>query len=299
MTDMIQPMEQELNTSVPSDESVVAKLAGNPPPEALADGWIMHRSKSHLGNVYYFNQFTGDCRWEAPHLPRLNQFVAETLDGLNKLTAAGNTTNGTLEKKSILKKLQTGVAAPAPAPVIKTLTDKKGSKRSTDASKSTTSPSAPKSSLKTHSSKNASPSNSKKRSRDGGEKEAVVKKSKREVSQVRCLHILRKHAGSKRPKSWRNPKITVSKEDAIEELQGIMEVLQEEAGDPEGLRATFEELAKTESDCSSAKRNGDLGFFGRKKMQPAFEKASFALKVGELSKMVETSSGVHVILRIG
>ena len=75
-------------------------------------------------------------------------------------------------------------------------------------------------------------------------------------------------------------------------------MLQEVAGDFEELKATFEELAKTESDCSSAKRNGDLGFYGRKAMHPAFEKASFALKVGELSKMVETSSGVHVILRI-
>jgi NIMA-interacting peptidyl-prolyl cis-trans isomerase 1 len=64
------------------------------------------------------------------------------------------------------------------------------------------------------------------------------------------------------------------------------------------LRATFEELAKTESDCSSAKRGGDLGFFGRKKMQPAFEKASFGLRVGELSDVVDTSSGVHVILRL-
>ena len=65
------------------------------------------------------------------------------------------------------------------------------------------------------------------------------------------------------------------------------------------LRATFEELAKTESYCSSAKRGGDLGFFGRKKMQPAFEKASFGLKVGELtSEVVDTSSGVHIILRL-
>jgi NIMA-interacting peptidyl-prolyl cis-trans isomerase 1 len=42
-----------------------------------------------------------------------------------------------------------------------------------------------------------------------------------------------------------------------------------------------------------------LGFFGPKKMQPAFEEASFALKIGELSGIAETSSGVHVLLRIG
>jgi len=58
-------------------------------------------------------------------------------------------------------------------------------------------------------------------------------------------------------------------------------------------------MAKTESDCTSAKRGGDLGLFGRKKMQPNFEKASFALGVGEMSGIVETSSGVHILLRLG
>ena len=83
-------------------------------------------------------------------------------------------------------------------------------------------------------------------------------------------------------------------------MQGLLEILLEEEGNLDELRATFEELARTESDCSSAKRGGDLGFFGRRKMQPAFEEASFGLNVGELTKeIVETSSGVHLILRIG
>lgn len=118
--------------------------------------------------------------------------------------------------------------------------------------------------------------------------------------EVRALHILKKHKDSRRPSSWRQAKITQSKEEATEELLGLLEILQEEEGNTDELQATFEELARTESDCSSAKRGGDLGFFGRKKMQPAFEQASFALEVGELTKeVVETSSGVHLILRIG
>lgn len=139
---------------------------------------------------------------------------------------------------------------------------------------------------------------SRKRPHDGEEADAASKKSKTgKPSKVRILHILKKHKDSRRPSSWRQAKITASKDEAREELQGLIEILEEESG--EAQRATFEELARTESDCSSAKRGGDLGFFGPKKMQPEFEKASFALRIGQLSGIVETSSGVHVLLRIG
>jgi len=118
--------------------------------------------------------------------------------------------------------------------------------------------------------------------------------------EVRVLHILKKHMGSKRPTSWRNPKITQTKEEAHEELEGLLEILQEEEGDLKELRATFQELARTESDCSSAKRGGDLGFFGRRKMQPPFEEASFRLEIGEMTKsIVDTKSGSHILLRLG
>jgi NIMA-interacting peptidyl-prolyl cis-trans isomerase 1 len=135
---------------------------------------------------------------------------------------------------------------------------------------------------------------------DAAAAEPVEKKAKTvEPREVRVLHLLKKHRGSRRPASWRNPKITDTREEALVALQELMEILREVQADPKELRATFEELARTESDCSSFKRGGDLGFFGRRKMQPAFEHASFALKIGELSDVVETSSGVHAILRIG
>lgn len=63
--------------------------------------------------------------------------------------------------------------------------------------------------------------------------------------------------------------------------------------------ATLPELAKQFSDCSSAKKGGDLGEFGKGQMQKPFEDASFALKVGELSEPVFTDSGIHIILRTG
>ena len=62
--------------------------------------------------------------------------------------------------------------------------------------------------------------------------------------------------------------------------------------------ATFADLASKYSDCSSAKRGGDLGFFGKGAMQKPFEETAFALKVGELSSPIQTDSGVHIVLRI-
>ena len=49
---------------------------------------------------------------------------------------------------------------------------------------------------------------------------------------------------------------------------------------------------------NSAKRGGDVGFFSRGMMQKPFENCAFSMKVGELSDIVESSSGVHILLRI-
>lgn len=59
--------------------------------------------------------------------------------------------------------------------------------------------------------------------------------------------------------------------------------------------ADFALLAKDNSTCPSSKNGGDLGFFGKGRMDPAFEKAAFALETGALSNVVETRFGFHVI----
>lgn len=57
----------------------------------------------------------------------------------------------------------------------------------------------------------------------------------------------------------------------------------------------FAALATESSDDSSAARGGDLGFFRRGLMVPPFEEAAFAMQPGEISDIVETQFGYHVI----
>ena len=68
---------------------------------------------------------------------------------------------------------------------------------------------------------------------------------------------------------------------------------------PKELPSTFAKLAMENSICSSKKKGGNLGEFGRGKMVPEFEKAAFALNKGQLSSIVKTKFGYHIILRTG
>lgn len=86
--------------------------------------------------------------------------------------------------------------------------------------------------------------------------------------------------------------ITRSKAEAIDILKGYAA----EIGD-DGDK--FAHLASQYSDCSSYKSKGDLGWFGKGQMQKPFEEGVLALPVGGISDVVETDSGVHLIMRTG
>ncbi|MDH3763718.1 MAG: peptidylprolyl isomerase [Gammaproteobacteria bacterium] len=59
--------------------------------------------------------------------------------------------------------------------------------------------------------------------------------------------------------------------------------------------ADFAALAKQKSQGPSAPRGGDLGYFGRGQMVAPFEAAAFALEPGQVSEIVETRFGLHLI----
>ncbi|KAI2806647.1 hypothetical protein RDWZM_006460 [Blomia tropicalis] len=114
--------------------------------------------------------------------------------------------------------------------------------------------------------------------------------STKDNEKIRCSHLLVKHRGSRRPSSWRESEVTRSKDDAMALIQDYKEKIKT------GY-ATLQELAEQLSDCSSAKRGGDLGYFARGAMQKPFEEAAFRLEINEMSDVIDTDSGLHLILR--
>ncbi|EED88651.1 predicted protein [Thalassiosira pseudonana CCMP1335] len=114
------------------------------------------------------------------------------------------------------------------------------------------------------------------------------------ADQVRTAHLLIKHNSSRNPVSRRTGQtVTLSPQDALAELKVYEAKIKEE-----GVDGSFPRYAGERSDCGSFQNNGDLGFFGRGMMQKPFEDASFALQVGEMSGIVSTDSGLHLIYRI-
>ena len=92
--------------------------------------------------------------------------------------------------------------------------------------------------------------------------------------QVLCQHILVKGSGDA----------------ALDKIKAIRERIVEEGAD-------FAEEAKKHSDCPSGAQGGSLGWFGRGMMVPEFDKAAFEMKKGEVSGVIATQFGYHIIYK--
>jgi peptidyl-prolyl cis-trans isomerase C len=101
--------------------------------------------------------------------------------------------------------------------------------------------------------------------------------------QVRASHILINPKELKDAGSDPNQQKEKAKAKAEELLKQIKE------------GADFAALAKVNSHCPSSAKGGDLGFFDRGRMVAPFEKAAFALEPGQVSDIVETHFGYHII----
>ncbi len=60
----------------------------------------------------------------------------------------------------------------------------------------------------------------------------------------------------------------------------------------------FGKLARSNSLCSSKRKDGNLGYVTRGKMVKEFENAAFKLEVGQISEPVRTQHGYHIIKRL-
>jgi peptidyl-prolyl cis-trans isomerase NIMA-interacting 1 len=103
---------------------------------------------------------------------------------------------------------------------------------------------------------------------------------------INARHILIAWQGAQRA----DPSVTRTREQA--------RTLAQQVRDEARAGANWEELWSKNSNEPGGQRGGELGTFGRGQMVPAFERTAFALKVGEISDVVETPFGFHVIQRL-
>ncbi|MCX8037946.1 MAG: peptidyl-prolyl cis-trans isomerase [Candidatus Sumerlaeia bacterium] len=102
---------------------------------------------------------------------------------------------------------------------------------------------------------------------------------------IHCRHILITYQGASRSLATRSR----------EEARALAEKVRREALEP---GADFVALVRRYSEAPDKVRGGDVGVFDRGRMIQSFEEAAFALKPGEISAVVETRFGFHIIQRI-
>ena len=105
------------------------------------------------------------------------------------------------------------------------------------------------------------------------------------IPKASAKHILVQYQGSMRAPGT----VTRTKEEALARMQECLK--------KSGEGQKFEDLAREYSDGPSGPKGGDLGEFPKGAMDPAFDQAVFACEVGEITDIVETPFGYHIIYR--
>lgn len=226
----------------------------------LPPGWVKKESRSNKGQFYYINLETGETQWTVPEkLPPLVPKKRKTDSPPEKKKDPASPPQKPMEPLVKKPKVELPVDLYGDLPEANTLA-------CSAKVEAKIAPAPPK-----------------------------------PTTTVTALHILKKHTGSRRPSSWRQKVITREKEEATYQLKQFYDKIVAAGkgdGGAQALRKKFETIARTESDCTSAHEGGSLGKFKKGQMQKAFEDAAFALHPGELSNIISTDSGEHIILRI-
>jgi len=108
----------------------------------------------------------------------------------------------------------------------------------------------------------------------------------KEPEEIAASHILIAYKGAERA----DKRITRTKDEAKTLAEKVLKEAKQKDAD-------FAKLAKKYSDGPSKAKGGDLGTFKKGKMAAEFDKAAFKLKVNEISDVVETKFGFHIIKR--
>ena len=121
---------------------------------------------------------------------------------------------------------------------------------------------------------------------DEAAERAYFEQHKNDFERVKASHILIRFKGSAAAAKPGQKELT--EEEALAKIQELRKRIL--AGED------FAKLASTESDDSvAAKNGGSLGSFTHGQMDPVFDKAAFALQVGQISEPVKTRFGYHLI----
>lgn len=108
-----------------------------------------------------------------------------------------------------------------------------------------------------------------------------------EPGSVHVQHILVKHTDAKNPRDG----VTRSRAEACERAEEALAKMKQ--------GSTFDAvLAEFSDEPGATTRSGDVGIVTRADVQPSFADAAFALELSQLSDVVETDFGFHLILRV-